>query len=67
MLLFIDCMYCTCERLEKTGSKLLFMLCAVLISKDQRTQNGGGIVIKVSNKRLDKKYEDTQGQLTEIL
>ena len=51
----------TCERLEKTSSKLFLMFCAVLVSKDRRAEHGGGIVTKTSNKRLDEEYEDTYG------
>jgi len=43
------------------------MFGAAQVSEDQRAEDGRRIVAKASNKRLNEKDEDTQGQLTEIL
>jgi len=56
-----DCMYCICEGLEQTGSKLLLMFWATLVSKDWRTEHGGRIVTKTSNKCLDEEGKDVNG------
>ncbi len=47
--------------LEKTGTKLLLMFGAALVSKDRSTEHGGGIVTKTSHKGLDEEGKDTFG------
>ena len=56
-----DRMYYMCKGLEQTGSKLLLMFWAMLVSKDRRMEHGERIVTKPSNKCLDEEGKDVNG------